>query len=106
MRYNAVRSGEACVWAGRWGGGAAGDAPLTRSPTMDASTQISGAGFSRARVVLVAENDESNRVLVQQMLSFAGYTCIATSNGHEALRALEQRQVDLALLDLSMPVLD
>lgn len=58
------------------------------------------------KTILLAENDESNRVLVEQILSLAGYTCIATANGREALEALDGQRVDLALIDLSMPVLD
>lgn len=73
---------------------------------MDSSQQVSSVHPPRNKLILVAENDESNRLLVKQILSFAGYACLLTSNGREALEALERERVDLALIDLSMPVLD
>jgi CheY-like chemotaxis protein len=79
---------------------------MDTSDTMGASTRATDARPGAAKIILVAENDESNRLLMQQMLAFGGYACILTSNGREALDALERGPVDLALLDLSMPVLD
>lgn len=57
-------------------------------------------------IILVAENEATNRLLMEQILRFAGYECFTVSNGQEALDLLETTQVDMALLDLSMPVLD
>lgn len=57
-------------------------------------------------VILVAENESTNRLLMEQILRFAGYDCFTVSNGQEALDLLETTAVDMALLDLSMPVLD
>lgn len=74
--------------------------------TMGASTHPTDAQPAAAKTILVAENDESNRLLMQHMLSFGGFPCILTSNGREAVNVLERQHIDLALLDLSMPVLD
>ncbi len=73
---------------------------------MGASMHAADGRPPAAKIILVAENDESNRLLMQQMLSFGGYACILTSNGREAVDTLKRRHIDLALLDLSMPVLD
>jgi CheY-like chemotaxis protein len=57
-------------------------------------------------VILIIENEVSNRILVERVLSTRGYRCISASHGREALQLLEHEQVDLILTDLSMPVLD
>lgn len=57
-------------------------------------------------VILIIENEVSNRILVERVLSTRGYRCISASHGREALQILEHEHVDLILTDLSMPVLD
>ena len=56
--------------------------------------------------ILVVENEVSNRILIERVLSTRGYRCPSASNGREALDVLDREQVDLILTDLSMPVLD
>src|SRR5437660_8243490 len=56
--------------------------------------------------ILIIENEVSNRLLIERVLSTRGYHCISASNGLEALNILDHEQVDLILTDLSMPVLD
>lgn len=56
--------------------------------------------------ILIIENEVSNRILIERVLSTRGYRCITASNGREALGILDHERVDLILTDLSMPVLD
>lgn len=56
--------------------------------------------------ILVVENEENNRCLMEQILGFAGYRYLSATNGLEALAVLDHERVDLMLIDLSMPVLD
>ena len=56
--------------------------------------------------ILVVENEVSNRILIERVLSTRGYRCLSASNGREALNILDRESVDLILTDLSMPVLD
>ncbi len=56
--------------------------------------------------ILIIENEVSNRILIERVLSTRGYRCISASNGQEALNILDSEYVDLILTDLSMPVLD
>jgi CheY-like chemotaxis protein len=56
--------------------------------------------------ILIVENEVSNRILVERVLSTRGYRCLSASNGQEALNILDREGVDLILTDLSMPVLD
>src|SRR5437879_12923068 len=74
------------------------------------STVDTSAGTSRNETpvptILIIENEASNRMLIERVLSTRGYRCISASNGLEALKILEQEQVNLILTDLSMPVMD
>jgi CheY-like chemotaxis protein len=57
-------------------------------------------------IILIIENDHSNRRLVEQILSMSGYRYVSASNGHDALDYLKQGNADLILTDISMPGLD
>src|SRR6266853_2911200 len=61
---------------------------------------------TRQPTILIVENEVSNRILIERVLSTRGYRCISASNGQEALNMLDHEHVDLILTDLSMPVLD
>ena len=61
---------------------------------------------TRQPTTLIIENEVSNRILIERVLSTRGYRCISASNGQEALNILDSEYVDLILTDLSMPVLD
>ena len=61
---------------------------------------------TRQPTILIIENEVSNRLLIERVLSTRGYRCISASNGQEALNILDRESVDLILTDLSMPVLD
>ena len=81
----------------------------SRDGTTPATTRSSApVQFSPAprATILIAENEETNRHLMEQILKLNGYSCILAVNGLEALHALELERVDLVLIDLSMPVLD
>ena len=57
------------------------------------------------RSILVAEDDTSIRCALQDALQGAGYAVETAADGEEALAILLSRPVDLALLDVNMPVL-
>jgi CheY-like chemotaxis protein len=56
--------------------------------------------------VLVVENDEQSRRLIEQILAFSEYACLSAANGLQALDIVDHARVDLVLMDLSMPALD
>lgn len=56
--------------------------------------------------VLVADDNDVNRRLMQILLERAGHRPTIVCNGLEAVRALEQRPFDLVLMDVLMPVMD
>ena len=77
------------------------------SPDPSAPPAAAQAGaVAASSVILVAENEASNRVLMEQILSMAGYQYVSATNGVEVLALLARYTVDVVLLDLSMPVLD
>jgi CheY-like chemotaxis protein len=72
----------------------------TRSPSAGSNSG------TRPPTILIVENEISNRILIEKVLSTRGYRCLSASNGREALDLLDREVVDLILTDLSMPVLD
>lgn len=56
--------------------------------------------------ILVVDDEEMVRSLLQRTLEKAGYDIITAANGQEALDKVSQFDVSLVLLDIKMPVLD
>jgi PAS domain S-box-containing protein len=57
--------------------------------------------------ILVVDDQASNVSLLEQLLSEAGYTCVAsTMNPHEVCALHRKNRYDLILLDLQMPGMD
>jgi putative two-component system response regulator len=53
--------------------------------------------------ILVADDDEDARNLLERMLRSSGYRVLVACDGNEALLLIQERNVDLALLDVLMP---
>jgi CheY-like chemotaxis protein/anti-sigma regulatory factor (Ser/Thr protein kinase) len=56
--------------------------------------------------VLLAEDEPVNRMAVTAYLEKLGFGAVGVENGAEALRALEQGEFGLVLMDIQMPVMD
>ncbi|MGH3008735.1 MAG: response regulator transcription factor [Gaiellaceae bacterium] len=61
---------------------------------------------TRPRRVLVVDDDDDIRLLVEKLLDGAGYSVESAADGRAALRAFHARPADLVVLDVSMPELD
>jgi len=61
---------------------------------------------SPSLTILVAEDNEVNQMIVTTMLRQIGHTCDVADDGAQALLAAQQRQYDLVLMDIQMPVMD
>jgi len=57
-------------------------------------------------LVLVVDDDESNRMLLRDPLETHGYEIMEAENGEQALQKIEQRPPDVILLDVMMPRMD
>lgn len=56
--------------------------------------------------VLLAEDSLTQQRLTSALLARQGHAVTVTSNGEEAVRALEADDFDLILMDVEMPVMD
>ena len=56
--------------------------------------------------VLLADDYDVNRMVLQSQLSSLGYRADAVANGEEVLRALHARSYDVVLMDIRMPEID
>jgi CheY-like chemotaxis protein len=56
--------------------------------------------------ILIAEDNDVNRVLAQDILEFLGFAVQAVENGDVALKIALQQTFDLILMDCQMPVVD
>ncbi len=61
---------------------------------------------ARPSHILIVEDVEINRELVQVLLEAAGHTVDAVSNGEEAVAAVQAVNYDLVLMDIQMPGMD
>ena len=57
-------------------------------------------------LILVADDDQSTRILLRLILQKEGYQIIEVENGQECLAAWQEHQPDMILLDAMMPVMD
>jgi two-component system sensor histidine kinase/response regulator len=71
-------------------------------PQQTPALSLHGEGMK----VLLAEDNAVNRTLAKKLLEKHGHTVVLAENGREALDALERETVDLALVDVQMPVMD
>jgi putative two-component system response regulator len=58
---------------------------------------------SRKATILVADDNDTNRELLSDILIGEGYKVVCAEDGNQALQQIENRMVDLALLDVIMP---
>jgi len=56
--------------------------------------------------ILVAEDNETNRLLIETFLRRAGHILVMVEDGQQALKAASTQDFDLILMDMQMPVLD
>lgn len=56
--------------------------------------------------ILLAEDDEVNQIVISRMLKEKGYTFDLAGNGLEALELHKQKEYDIILMDIQMPLMD
>ncbi|MCF7928718.1 MAG: response regulator [Spirochaetales bacterium] len=56
--------------------------------------------------LLIAEDNEINRLVIERSLKKLGYRYESALNGQEALNRLQKKRFDMVLMDIQMPVMD
>jgi len=74
--------------------------------TVSGSPASAGSGPGRMLKVLVAEDHPVNRAYLEAVLDKLGHQAVFTENGEEAVRAAQEQDFDIVLMDLHMPVMD
>ena len=60
----------------------------------------------RSKRILVIDDEEDVRMVLEARLRRAGFVAILAANGQEGLRRFYGDRPDLVLLDVAMPVMD
>jgi len=81
---------------------------LVRLPLTNRTVEPSGDGdgaYLAERLVLIEDQDD-NRVLLQAILEGAGYHVVTASDGQAGVDEIEKHRPNVALVDIGLPVLD
>ncbi len=81
-------------------------AELPLRPARRASDAALPYVSSRAYHILLAEDNDTTRMLVTAMLEKAGHRVMAVENGQLAVDAAAAQPFDIVLMDMQMPVMD
>lgn len=80
--------------------------PSDKSVAPDPSPAAVTAAPERSLKILLAEDDDINRVAARLQLRKMQHRTVAVKNGLEALKELEREAFDLVLMDIQMPVMN
>ncbi len=67
---------------------------------------MTGGDPTEALRILIADDNEINQLVAQDLLASAGHSMRLANDGREAVELLEQERFDLVLMDVQMPVMD
>ena len=91
-------------------GRASPDIPVIEGPEVLSSKPVEPPSIeealTRGSLILVAEDNETNRLVVQRQLALLGYAAEVAEDGAEALRMFDEKAYGLLLTDCHMPNLD
>ena len=59
-----------------------------------------------SELILVVEDNDKNRKLVRDVLTFKGYEIIEAETGEEGVRLAQERHPSLVLMDIRLPGID
>ena len=80
---------------------------IVRGESVKADTKADAESFVGTQgSVLIAEDNRINQRFVTRLVNKLGFTAIVVENGAAAVRAAEQRDFALVLMDLMMPEMD
>jgi signal transduction histidine kinase/ActR/RegA family two-component response regulator len=73
---------------------------------LDVALPTPGAALGRSCCILLAEDNNTNRLVVTRMLERMGHRVDSVGNGREAVDAVRSLRYDLVLMDMMMPEMD
>jgi CheY-like chemotaxis protein len=79
---------------------------LDKPPGGAQGEQNDRPGEPLMKTILVVDDDEAIRTLLQEELSDEGYRVILAGNALDALKKVEEEALDLVILDIRMPGMD
>jgi len=79
---------------------------LDKPPAGAQGEQNDRPGELLMKTILVVDDDEAIRTLLQEELSDEGYRVIIAGNARDALKKVEEEALDLVILDIRMPGMD
>jgi two-component system CheB/CheR fusion protein len=78
---------------------------LPLAAAVEAVQSSAKQAFGSQRLVLV-EDQEDSRTLLQTILDGAGYEVVAAADGQSAVELIERERPGIALVDIGLPILD
>lgn len=82
------------------------DDPTAPTPPPDALAAPPSGPAARSLRVLVAEDNQTNQIVIRAMVAKLGHRADLVGNGIEAVEAVRDRPYDLVLMDVMMPEMD
>ena len=82
---------------------------MATATAQKSATALPIASFTiptRQMRILLAEDNSINQLLVKAMLQKLGHVVVVTNNGIEAVKAVENNEFDVVLMDMQMPEMD
>jgi CheY-like chemotaxis protein len=88
--------------------GTPGERRRAAAPLLSAQpvVRVFQAGTMTQKLVLIADDNEDNRIVFTAILEHSGYAVLSATHGAEAVEQARQHAPDLVLLDIAMPVMD
>ena len=79
--------------------------PMSESYVSDRKLKSSGYSIDGLRI-LAADDNETNREVIETMLVYGGAEVTIVNDGQQAVNAWSARPYDVVILDVAMPVMD
>lgn len=70
-----------------------------------AEEDLFNVGFSPVSVLLVEDNELNQKLLAQMLINY-GFEVLTAGNGWECLNILQQKNINIILMDMQMPLMD
>lgn len=77
--------------------------PTEGSPKATAASLSEDTGIKAPKLILVVDDSEIDRMVLEEILKQAGYKVFLASDGKEAMERFNENPIDLVITDMVMP---